>query len=237
MLNDHHSKSYLIIGGSSGIGKELVHILSEQGHRVYATYNKNYTEGSSDQVSYHSLNVLDDELNLDFVPDVLDGFVYCPGSIELLPIQRIKADRFIADIQLQVFGAIKVLQKVLKPLKKGQGSMVLFSTVAVQKGFPFHSQVAASKGAIEGLTRSLAAELAPLINVNTIAPSITDTPLAARLLDNEEKKIKNAENHPLKKIGKASDIAAVAAFLLSSKTKWMTGQIIHVDGGKTSINL
>jgi NAD(P)-dependent dehydrogenase (short-subunit alcohol dehydrogenase family) len=137
-----------------------------------------------------------------------------------------------------VGGAIKTLQLALPKLKLArQASVVLFSTVAVQKGFNFHAQVATSKGAIEGLTRSLAAELAPLIRVNAIAPSLTDTPLAAKLLSSEEKKEANAQLHPLKKIGSPGDIAEMAAFLLSGKSSWITGQIIPVDGGKSSINL
>jgi len=124
----------------------------------------------------------------------------------------------------------------LPRLKKSENaSIVLFSTVAVQTGFNFHSQVAVSKGAIEGLSRSLAAEFAPKIRVNAIAPSLTDTGLASKLLSSEEKKQANAERHPLKKIGTPKDIAEMAVFLLSEKANWITGQILHVDGGMSSI--
>ena len=119
--------------------------------------------------------------------------------------------------------------------KSGNASIVLFSTVAVQSGLPFHTQVAASKGALEGLTKALAAELAPTIRVNCIAPSLTDTPLAASLLNTEQKKEAIALRHPLKRIGTAGDIANMASFLLSPKASWITGQILHVDGGMSSL--
>jgi NAD(P)-dependent dehydrogenase (short-subunit alcohol dehydrogenase family) len=180
--------------------------------------------------------VLDDFSELDFVPDTLDGLVYCPGSINLRPFVRIKPEQFIEDYNLQVMGAVKTFQAVIPRLKKSKGAIVMYSTVAVQTGFNFHSMVAASKGAIEGITRSLAAELAPDIRVNAIAPSITDTPLAAKLLSSEDKKEANAQLHPLKKIGLPEDIAEMAAFMLSDKSSWITGQIIPVDGGKSSIN-
>lgn len=159
-----------------------------------------------------------------------------PGSINLLPFHRFKAEDFIQDYQLQAVGAVKVIQAVLPKLKKSeQASIILFSTVAVQSGYTFHSQVAASKGAIEGLTKSLAAEFAPQIRVNAIAPSLTQTPLAAKLLNTEQKMEANANRHPLKRIGLPDDIAQMAIFLLSEKSSWVTGQILHVDGGMSSI--
>jgi NAD(P)-dependent dehydrogenase (short-subunit alcohol dehydrogenase family) len=138
-------------------------------------------------------------------------------------------------LQLQTIGAIRIIQQVLPNLKAGKGSVVMFSTVAVQQGFNFHSQVAVSKGAIEGLTRSLAAELAPTIRVNCVAPSLTDTPLAGRLLNSEQKKDANAERHPLKRIGTSEDIANAVAYLLSDESSWVTGQVIKVDGGISTI--
>ena len=228
-------KNYLVIGGSSGIGKSLTNILAASGHQIYATYNK-HPQDSISNIIYSSLDVLEETINLDFLPDTLDGIVYCPGIINLKPFSRLKPSSFEEDYKLQVLGAIKVLQEILPRLKaSGNASIVLFSTVAVQLGFNFHTQVATSKGAIEGLTRSLAAELAPSIRVNAIAPSLTDTPLAAKLLSNDEKKKANAERHPLKKIGSPKEIADMAAFLLSDKSSWMTGQIIHLDGGMSSI--
>jgi NAD(P)-dependent dehydrogenase (short-subunit alcohol dehydrogenase family) len=229
-------KNYLIIGASSGIGKSLANKLAESGHQVFGTYNENRVEAGSSNISYSHLNVMDDDLDLNFLPEKLDGVAYCPGSINLKPFARIKPESFQEDFALQVVGAIKVLQAVTPRLKASENaSVVLFSTVAVQLGFNFHTQVAASKGAIEGLTRSLAAEWAPTIRVNAIAPSIIDTPLASKLLGSDEKKEANAQRHPLKKIGSPEDIAEMATFLLSDQSSWMSGQVLHVDGGMSSI--
>lgn len=229
-------QNYLIIGGSSGIGLTLAEQLSESGCNVIATFNKTEPAGNNPHIQYHQLNVLEETLSLDFLPDDLSGLVYCPGSINLRPFERIKPLDFETDYKLQVVGAIKVMQLVLPRLKKSENaSIILFSTVAVQTGLSFHTQVAASKGALEGLTKALAAEYAPNIRVNCIAPSLTDTPLAASFLNNEQKKEANALRHPLKRIGTPEDIANMAAFLLSSKASWITGQIIHVDGGMSSV--
>ena len=226
--------NYLVIGGSSGIGKAVAEKLAGEGHQVQATYFSHPV--SNDAIEYHALDVKQDELDLSFVSDELDGVVYCPGSINLLPFARIKPADFADDYNLQVLGAIRVLQGVLKKLKKSDnGSVVLFSTVAVQTGYNFHSQVAASKGAIEGLTRSLAAEFAPAIRVNAVAPSLTATPLAEKLLNNEQKVEANAQRHPMKRVGTANDMASIAAFLLSDQSSWITGQVIGVDGGASAI--
>ena len=228
--------NYLIIGGSSGIGSALVAQLIEEGHQVFATYNTHPVTSSFPNLSYYPLNVLDETLNLSFLPEKLDGIAFCPGAIQLKPFARIQPADFIADYHLQVVGAIKVIQGALPALKNAeQASIVLFSTVAVQLGLNFHSLVSASKGAIEGLTKSLAAELAPKIRVNAIAPSLTNTPLASSLLNSDQKIEANAERHPLKRVGKPEDISAMAAFLLSPKTSWMTGQILSVDGGMGTI--
>lgn len=229
-------QQYLIIGGSGGIGQEIARQLAAAGNQVIATYNKNKPAHETPHIQYHHLDVLAENNVLDFIPATINGFVYCPGSINLRPFERIKVSDFEADYKLQVTGAIKLLQMVLPRLKQStNASVVLFSTVAVQNGLPFHSQVAASKGAIEGLTRALAAEYAPNIRVNCIAPSLTDTPLAASLLNNEQKREANALRHPLKRVGTTADIANMTAFLLSEKASWISGQVLHVDGGMSSL--
>jgi NAD(P)-dependent dehydrogenase (short-subunit alcohol dehydrogenase family) len=231
-------KNILIIGGSSGIGKALVELLANEGNQIFATFYQKEMAAGRENVHYQYLDVTAEQVILQDLPESLDGFVFCPGSIQLKPFARIKPEAFVEDFQLQVMGAIKTLQSVLPKLKMAdQASIVLFSTVAVQQGFNFHSQVGVSKGAIEGLTKSLAAEFAPKIRVNAIAPSLTDTPLASKLLGSEEKKQANADRHPLKKIGTADDIAHMAKFLLSDEAKWITGQILHVDGGMSTIKL
>lgn len=229
-------KNYLVIGGSSGIGKSITNQLLALGHKVYASFNKNAIEERKNLFTTQ-LNVLDSSIDLDFLPESIDGFVYCPGTIQLRPFSRIKPENFLKDFELQVLGGIKILQQILPLLKmSNDASVVFFSTVAVQRGFNFHSQVATSKGAIEGLTRSLAAELAPNIRVNAIAPSLTDTPLSSNLLSSEEKRKTNAMRHPLNTIGNPDNIAETALFLLSEKSSWITGQILHVDGGISSVN-
>lgn len=227
-------KNYVIIGGSSGIGKELAFRLSGS-NQVFATYHQREVS-SSQHLSYHFLNVMEEKPSFDFLPEVIDGLVYCPGSIVLKPFHRLTATDYTNDYALNVIGAVKTIQAALPRLKLStEASIVLFSTVAVQSGMPFHSLVASSKGAVEGLCRSLAAELAPTIRVNCIAPSLTATPLAATLINTEEKLNASNQRHPLKRIGTTHDLASMASFLLSQESSWMTGQILHLDGGMSSI--
>lgn len=230
--------NYLIIGASSGIGKALALQLAENGNQVFGTFNKNEIVSEHSLIKYSQLNVLDENFSLDFIPETLSGVIYCPGSINLRPFERIKPADFTSDFNLQVVGAIKTIQAVASKLKNSENaSIILFSTVAVQTGLPFHSQVSASKGAIEGLTKALAAEYAPKIRVNCIAPSLTDTPLAAFLLNSEQKKEVNAQRHPLKRVGTTDDIVNMVEFLLSTKASWITGQIMHVDGGISTLKI
>lgn len=230
-------KQYLVIGGSSGIGRAVSRQLAESGAHVHATYHTHH-QPAEKGIEYFPLDVMTAQHDLSLLPEIIDGLVYCPGSILLKPFARLTADDFLQDYQIQVLGAVRIIQQVLPRLKKADHpAVILFSTVAVQTGFNFHSLVASSKGAIEGLTRALAAELAPAIRVNCIAPSITDTPLAAQLLSTPEKKEANALRHPLKKIGVPEDIAASVCFLLSKEAGWITGQVLKVDGGMSSVKL
>jgi NAD(P)-dependent dehydrogenase (short-subunit alcohol dehydrogenase family) len=231
-------KTYLIIGASSGIGAALATILSAAGNKVIGTYNNTTTYNTElpNLEMHHYDATKSDPLNINI--EALDGLVYCPGAINLKPFARTKPEDFIADYELQVVGAIKVIQQFLPVLKKGVNpSILLFSTVASGHGFPFHAIVASSKGAIEGLAKSLAAELSPTVRVNCIAPSLTNTPLAKHLLGTDEKIQANANRHPMKAVGEASDIANMADFLLSDKAKWITGQIIAVDGGMSTLKI
>ncbi len=228
----------LIIGGSSGIGLELTNKLSDQGYNVIATYNQHSITSEKINLTYHHLNVMDKEIDLSFLPEVVDGLVYCPGTVNLKPFNRLKPEDFTNDFELQVVGAVKVIQRALPHLQKCVSpSVVLFSTVAVQQGFNFHSLVSSSKGAIEGLVRALAAEFAPKVRVNCVAPSLTDTPLTQKLINPQERRMQNDQRHPLKRIGSPSDIANAVEFLLSEKSAWVTGQVLHVDGGMSAIRM
>ncbi len=226
-------KTYFIIGGNSGIGLEIVKLLHQSGTEVWVGSRR--TDQLTDLEGLHHLplDVTVDQINLDALPQRLHGVVYCPGTIRLKPFQRLSINEFLEDLQVNFLGAVRSLQALLPRLKKSStgGSIVLFSTVAVKTGMPFHASVAGAKGAVEGLTRSLAAELAPRIRVNAIAPSLTDTPLARTLLSGEEKRKASAERHPLKRIGDPREMARLAVYLLSDDSGWITGQILHADGG------
>ena len=222
-------KNIVIIGGNSGIGKAIAADLSSKGTNLFL-YSK----------SGDGTTALDVSLDFDVIPnlpEVIDGLVYCPGTINLKPFHRISISDFQKEMDINFFGAVRVLQACLKGLKKSDSaSVVLFSTVAVQTGMGFHAGIASAKGAIEGLSRSLAAEWAPnKIRVNTIAPSLTDTPLASNLLSTPEKKESSDKRHPLGRVGTSEDIAKAASYLLSEDSSWMTGQILHLDGGMSSL--
>ena len=227
--------NYLIVGGSKGIGSAIVEKLCLENHTVI---NMSREEGSPPPgVEHISFDVLKDDIDLNQLPGELDGFVYCPGSIVLKPFKSLKSEQFLADFQINVLGAVRSIQSILPLLGKSNipSSIVLFSTVAVGLGMPYHASIASSKGAIEGLVKTLAAEFSPKIRVNAIAPSLTDTPLAASLISNADRKQKSAEMHPLKRYGNIADMAAMATFLLTPESSWITGQIFAVDGGLSTL--
>jgi NAD(P)-dependent dehydrogenase (short-subunit alcohol dehydrogenase family) len=225
-------KKYVIIGGSKGIGKETAEILAAEGNEVIV-FSRTPYEGPAHSIDWEEFDVLSDDWE-DRMPDNIDGLVYSVGSINLKPFKGLKPEVFQADFQLQVMGAVKALQAASTNFNtNGIPSVVLYSTVAVQRGMPFHATVSASKGAIEGLTRAIASEWAPKARINCIAPSLTDTPLAGRLLSTPEKKAALGNNNPMKRIGEPTDVAEMTAFLLSDKASWMTGQVIHIDGGQS----
>lgn len=229
------TKNYLIVGGGSGIGKVISQKLAEAGHQVWA-YSRNIKEADlPSSIHTFTYDVLEDEA-LGKMPDAIHGLVYCPGSINLKPFERMPLDAFRKELEINYLGAVKVLQQALPILKKTEGaSVVLFSTVAVQNGLPFHSSIAGAKGAIEGLCRSLAAEYAPKVRFNAIAPSLTDTPMANALLSNDKKREANADRHPLKKVGQPEDIASMALHLLGDQGGWITGQVFKIDGGMSAL--
>jgi 3-oxoacyl-[acyl-carrier protein] reductase len=229
------NKTILIVGASSGIGYELARRLLAAGATVLSA-SRHAPEGLDVQHIDWDATQPDDALKSQ-VPEVLHGLVYAPGTINLKPFNRLTLNDFQSDFQVNVLGAVAALQAAALPLKKAEGaSVVLFSTVAVQTGMAFHASVATSKGALEGLTRSLAAELAPQhVRVNAIAPSLTDTPLAKFLLNSPEKQDSSNKRHPLGRYGTPADIAAAAEFLLSDASTWMTGQVLGVDGGMGSL--
>jgi NAD(P)-dependent dehydrogenase (short-subunit alcohol dehydrogenase family) len=172
--------------------------------------------------------------NFPNIEGAIDGLIYCPGTINLKPFRALKSEDFLNEYQINFLGAVKSIKQYLPNLQLSESpSIVLFSTVAVQTGMSFHASIASAKGAIEGLTRSLAAEFAPKIRVNAIAPSLTATPLADKLINNESKLKASEDRHPLKKIGSSSDMSQAVEFLLNAN--WMTGQIMHVDGGMSSV--
>jgi len=227
-------KNILLIGGSHGIGLEIVTLLKDS-HNVFVA-SRTADDIAGLPVKHIPFDVSKDELDLTQLPEELHGFVYCPGSINLKPLKMMDLEAFRSDMEINFFSLVKTVKEVL-PKMAENSSMVFFSTVAVGMGMPFHTSVSAAKGAIEGFSKALAAEYTPRIRVNVIAPSLVDTPLAARLLSNDRKKEMMAERHPLKRVGTAQDIANMAVFLLKEESSWMTGQILGVDGGMSSLNV
>ena len=220
----------LIIGGTKGIGKSIIDLLIENNKITCMSRN-----GS--EYRHENYNHINFDATLDDFPDLenLDSLVYCPGSINLKPISTLSIEDFRNDFELNVIGAVKSIKKYLPLLKKGENpSILLFSTVATKLGMPYHASVAASKSAIDGIVKTLGAELAPKIRINAIAPTITNTELASKILRNEKVLENMIERHPLKKILSPSEVAKMAKFLISEDGSSISGQIINMDAGIVS---
>lgn len=225
-------KTTLIIGSSSAIGQATARKLIANGERVLSISR---STPAFDFDQHEEFDVLSEQPFPTFEGKI-DGLVYCPGSILLKPFRGLKSEDFRAGFELNVMGAIRSIQAYTANLQlSDQAAIVLYSTVAVEIGMPFHAAVSVNKGAIEGLTKALAAEFASKIRVNCIAPSLTQTPMADKLVSTAEKIEAMAQRHPMKRIGQPEDIANATQFLLSDASSWMTGQIMHVDGGMSTL--
>ncbi|MCD8403072.1 SDR family NAD(P)-dependent oxidoreductase [Tenacibaculum finnmarkense] len=224
-------KTIVVVGGSSGIGKAIVNKLKDT-HKIINISRTAPEE--HENVTHYSCDVLNDELP---VLEDINGLIYCPGSINLKSFTRLKVADFKTDFEINVIGAINTLKAYETSLAKNNGSVVLFSTVASVLGMPFHASIATSKSAVEGLTKSLAAEYATKIRFNAIAPTVTDTPLAKRLLRNEKQQESMQDRHPLKKYLTPQEVAGLASYLLSDDSSSITGQIIPMDAGIVSVKL
>ncbi|MEM0925211.1 MAG: SDR family oxidoreductase [Planctomycetota bacterium] len=229
------SKQFLIVGGSSGIGLETVRRLHANGSAVKVV-SRTWSHGDElPTVEHVTADVTRDDLSTIEFPPSLDGLVYCPGSIALRSFRGLKPEQFRQDFEVNVIGAVRIIQAALKSLRASDGaSVVLFSTVAVQTGLPLHASVAAAKAGVEGLMRTLAAELSPSVRVNCIAPALVNTPLASQFFGDPEKEKAMAARYPLARTGEPSDIASMVEFLLSDG-HWITGQTIGIDGGMGTI--
>ncbi len=230
-------KTIVIAGAGKGIGLSTAQRLA--GKHQLITVSRNATpELDALHTDFRAFDLANPDLSaLAPLPEAVHGLVYCPGSIVLKPFQRLSREDFLNDYRQNVLGAVSLIQGLLPALKKANGaSVVLFSSVAARTGMSFHASIASAKAAVEGLARSLSAELAPFqIRVNVIAPSLTDTPLASALLGTPEKREAAMKRHPLQGIGDPDKIAALAEFLLGDESTWITGQVIGVDGGLGSL--
>ena len=234
---------FLIFGATGSIGSKLSEKLLQSGKEVHLIgRNEEELKSLSSKLNsnYTIFDIFSDNIS-DFIKDEfkdtdVSGVAYCIGSIDLKPLRVTKKEDFKKCFDINFFPIVEIIKGLQENLKKNKGSVVLFSTVAVQTGFTNHAIIASAKGAIEGLTKSLAAEFAPNIRVNCIAPSLTDSKMSQPILKNKLMSEGIAKSHPMKRIGKAEDVASMANFLLSEESLWVTGQIIGVDGGKSAIS-
>lgn len=229
-------KTYVLVGATSGIGRQVASDLAGLDATVYTMGRRGDRSENVPGVIQARCDVTADDPTYPQIDVPIDGLAYFPGTINLKPFHLLRAKDFLQDLEVNYLGAVKTLQYYLPQLRNSEtASVVLLSTVAVQTGLAFHASVAGAKGAIEGLTRALAAELAPKIRVNAVAPSLTDTPLAKSLLSQPAKRENAAKRHPLQRVGTPSDIASAVRFLLTEGSSWITGQVLAVDGGMSGI--
>ena len=231
---------YLIFGATGAIGSNLANQLYNSNHNVHlVARNEDEIKSLSEKLkcSYSVADVLENNFIDKIKSEITEikGIAYCVGSIDLKPLKMVSENDFQKCMKLNLYSAVEVIKAYQDSLKKNKGSIILFSTVAAKRGFTNHSIIASTKAAVEGLTISLAAEFAPNIRVNCIAPSLTNSKIAQPLLKNTIMAESIAKAHPMKRIGEGKDAAAMAKFLLTDESSWITGQIIGVDGGRSSI--
>jgi len=223
-------KNIVIIGGTKGIGKAIVREVVDNNNVV--CLSRNQTDFSHDNYTFHNFDALVDDYP-DF--ESVDCLIYCPGSINLKPISTLSLDDFRNDFELNVIGAVRAIKKYLNLLKKsGSASILLFSTVATKLGMPYHASVSVAKSGIDGLVKTLGSELAPKVRINAIAPTITNTELASKILRNDKVIENMVERHPLKKILSSNEVAKMASFLISEDASSISGQIFNMDAGIVS---
>ena len=223
-------KNIVIIGGTKGIGKAVVSEVVDNNNVV--CLSRNQTDFSHDNYTFHNFDALVDDYP-DF--ESVDCLIYCPGSINLKPISTLSLDDFRNDFELNVIGAVRAIKKYLNLLKKsGSASILLFSTVATKLGMPYHASVSVAKSGIDGLVKTLGSELAPKVRINAIAPTITNTELASKILRNDKVIENMVERHPLKKILSSNEVAKMASFLISEDASSISGQIFNMDAGIVS---
>lgn len=226
--------TYLFAGASSLMAIKTAELLQSQGHKIIGLSTKDKKHNYD--VFYKVENY--ETINLPSLSEAINGLIYFPGTINLKPFHRLTSQEFKTDYEINSLGAVNCIQQYLPNLKKtDKGSIVLISSVAAQMGMPFHASIAMAKGAIEGLTKALAAELAPTIRVNAIAPSLTATPLSEKFTNTAEKMDASEKRNPLKKVGSAEELAQTISFLLTENAAWITGQILAVDGGMGTLKL
>lgn len=231
-------KTYVLIGGSSSTAQSFVKRLQNRDNNLIVFSRSPNLFPTLKHVTWKQFDVVREDFRTEDIPEVVNTLVYFPGSINLKPFQLLKPEDFRDDFEINFFGAVKSIHAFYRSLRKsGNGKVVLFSTAAAKVGMPYHASIASAKAAVEGLTRSLAAEFAPHIRINCIAPSLTDTQMASRLLSSEDRRKSIIQRNPMKRIGAAEDLAAMIEFLTSDESSWITGQVLAVDGGMSTLNI